>query len=215
MPIIFGLEIHPKVVRGSEQERKGNLSPYAAVDKGLYRPRLIDPQSRPLPTKDGYISISANTDAQAFAVFDAIGKPELKTDPRLSSVAARFKNTADYFAIRAAGLRQKTTAEWIEIFDRSDVPAMPFQTLDQIMEDPHLKDIGFFETLEHPSEGKIINMKLPNKLSRGARKDFRHAPRIGQQSVEILREAGLADADIAALLQAGAAVDGSAQKPKT
>ena len=171
-------------------------------------PRLIDPQSRPLPTKDGYICISANTNAQAFAVFDAIGKPELKTDPRLSSIAARFKNTADYFAIRAEGLKQKTTAEWIEIFDRTDVPAMPFQTLEQILQDPHLRDIGFFETIEHPSEGKIINMKLPNKLSRGARKDFRHAPKIGQHSVEILREAGFTDADITGLIQSGATVDG-------
>jgi crotonobetainyl-CoA:carnitine CoA-transferase CaiB-like acyl-CoA transferase len=176
-------------------------------------PRLIDPQSRPLPTKDGYICISANTDAQAFAVFDAFGKPELKTDPRLCNVAVRFKNTAFYFATRAEGLKQKTTAEWIEIFDRTDVPAMPFQTLDQIMEDPHLKDIGFFETIEHPTEGKIINMKLPNKLSRGARRDFRHAPKIGQQSVEILREAGLSGVEIDALLASGAALDGN--KPKS
>jgi len=172
-------------------------------------PRLIDPRSRPLPTKDGYICISANTDAQAFAVFDAFGKPELKTDPRLCSVAARFKNTAHYFTVRAEGLKQKTTAEWIEIFDRTDVPAMPFQTLDQIMEDPHLKDVGFFETVEHPTEGKIINMKLPNKLSHGARKDFRHAPLIGQHSVEILREAGLANSEIDQLIAAGGAVDGA------
>ena len=170
-------------------------------------PRLVDPQSRPLPTKDGYICISANTDAQAFAVFDAIGRPELKTDSRLSSVSARFKNTADYFAIRAQGLKQKTTQEWMEIFDSNDVPAMPFQTLDQIMDDPHLKDIGFFETLEHPTEGKIINMKLPNKLSHGARKDFRHAPKIGQHSAEILREAGYGDKAISDLIQSGAAVD--------
>lgn len=175
-------------------------------------PRLIDPQSRPLPTKDGYICISANTNDQAFAVFDAIGKPELKTDPRLSTVRARFENTALYFATRAEGLKQKTTAEWMEIFDRTDVPAMPFQTLEQIMDDPHLKDVGFFETIEHPTEGKIVNMKLPNKLSRGARKDFLPAPKIGQQTKEILREAGLDDAQIAALVQSGAAVDGSMQQ---
>jgi len=175
-------------------------------------PRLIDPQARPLPTKDGYICVSANTDAQAHAVFDAIGRPELKTDPRLAKVAARFQNTALYFSIRAEGLKQKTTAEWIAIFDRSDVPAMPFQTLEQIMEDPHLKDVEFFETIEHPTEGSIINMKLPNKLSRGARKDFLPAPKIGQQSIEILREAGLSDADIDALLASGATVDGSTPK---
>lgn len=171
-------------------------------------PRLIDPQSRPLPTKDGWVCVSANTDGQAFAVFDAIGRPELKTDPRFNTVAARFKNTPEYFSIRAEGLKKKTTAEWIEIFDRTDVPAMPFQTLDQIMEDPHLKDIGFFEKLDHPTEGKIWNMKLPNKFSRGARKDFRHAPKIGEQSIEVLREAGLADADIEALIANGATLDG-------
>lgn len=171
-------------------------------------PRLVDPQARPLPTKDGWVCVSANTDGQAFAVFDAIGKPELKTDPRFNTVAARFKHTPEYFSIRAEGLKKKTTAEWMEIFDRTDVPAMPFQTLDQIMEDPHLKDIGFFEKLDHPTEGRIWNMKLPNKLSRGARKDFRHAPKIGEQSLEVLREAGLSDADINALLASGATLDG-------
>jgi crotonobetainyl-CoA:carnitine CoA-transferase CaiB-like acyl-CoA transferase len=171
-------------------------------------PRLIDPQARPLPTKDGYICISANTNEQAFAVFDAIGRPELKTDPRLCSLPQRVKNTALYFSIRAEGLKQKTTAEWMEIFDRTDVPAMPFQTLDEIMADPHLADVGFFDTVEHPSEGKIINMKLPNKLSRGTRTDIRYAPLIGEHSAEILREAGLSDADIDALVHGGAAVDG-------
>ncbi|MGE4112236.1 MAG: CaiB/BaiF CoA transferase family protein [Burkholderiales bacterium] len=175
-------------------------------------PRLTDPQARPLPTKDGWVCVSANTDGQAFAVFDAIGRPELKSDPRFNTVAARFKNTPEYFSIRAEGLKKKTTAEWIEIFDRTDVPAMPFQTLDQIMEDPHLKDIGFFEKLDHPTEGKIWNMKLPNKLSRGARRDFRHAPKIGEHSLEVLQEAGLSEAEIAALLANGATLDGRPAK---
>jgi len=171
-------------------------------------PRLIDPAARPLPTRDGYICISANTNAQAFAVFDAIGRPELKTDPRLDSIAARFKHTSEYFRIRAEGLKQKTTAEWLGIFERSDVPAMPYQTLDDLMQDPHLKDVGLLQLIEHPTEGKVWSMGLPNKLSGGARKDFLPAPKIGQQSVEILREAGYSDADIAKLLAAGATLDG-------
>jgi len=175
-------------------------------------PRLIDPAQRPLPTRDGYICISANTNAQAFAVFDAIGRPELKTDPRLNSIAARFKNTAEYFRIRAEGLKQKTTAEWLEIFERTDVPAMPYQTLDELMQDPHLKDIGLLQLIEHPTEGKVWNMGLPNKLSGGARQDFLPAPKVGQHSVEILREAGYSDADIAQLLAAGATLDGRLEK---
>ncbi len=174
---------------------------------GTGDPRLLDPQARPLATKDGWICISGNTDAQAFAIFDAIGRPELKSDPRFNTVAARFKHTGEYFALRAEGLKQKTTAEWIEIFG-NDVPAMPFQTLDQLMADPHLKDIGFFQLIDHPTEGKIWSMALPNRLSGGVRRDFRHAPKIGQDSVEILREAGYGDAEIERLIASGATLDG-------
>ncbi len=175
-------------------------------------PRLLDAEARPLPTQDGWICISGNTDGQAFAIFDAIGKPELKTDPRFNSVAARFKNTPEYFRIRAEGLREKTTAEWLKIFDATNVPAMPFQTLDELMQDPHLKDIGFFSLIEHPTEGRIRNMRLPNKLSGGVRRDFRPAPKIGEHSIEILREAGYDDAAIEAMVASSATVDGRPQK---
>ena len=171
-------------------------------------PRLIDPQARPLPTRDGWICISANTDAQAFAIFDAIGRPELRTDPRFESVAARFRNTGEYFSIRAEGLKRKTTAEWIEILDRADVPAMPFQTLEQLMDDPHLADVGFFQRIDHPTEGAIWNMALPNRISGGARRDFRPAPKIGQDSVALLRELGYAETEIDSMIASGATVDG-------
>ena len=46
----------------------------------------------PSATLDGYINLSANTNDQVFALFEEIGRPELKTDPRFSSVAARFQN---------------------------------------------------------------------------------------------------------------------------
>ena len=171
-------------------------------------PRLLDPQARPLPTRDGWICISANTDAQAFAIFDAIGRPELKTDPRFASIAARFRNTAEYFSIRAEGLKRKTTAEWIEILDRADVPAMPFQTLEQLMDDPHLADVGFFERIDHPTEGPIWNMALPNRISGGVRRDFRPAPKIGQDSVPLLRELGYGATEIDSMIASGATVDG-------
>jgi crotonobetainyl-CoA:carnitine CoA-transferase CaiB-like acyl-CoA transferase len=171
-------------------------------------PRLIDPNARPLKTKDSWVCISANTNAQAFAVFEAIGRPELKDDPRFNTVAARFKNVRDYFAIRAEGLLQKTTAEWMEIFDRLDVPAMPYHTLDSLMEDPHLTEIGFFQLRDHPTEGKIRNMRLPNKTSFSPREQWQGAPKLGQHSVEVLQEAGLSEGEIAALIGNGGVIDG-------
>jgi crotonobetainyl-CoA:carnitine CoA-transferase CaiB-like acyl-CoA transferase len=175
-------------------------------------PRLLDPQAKPLATKDGWICVSANTQTQAFALFDAIGRPELKTDPRFSSIPARFKNVGEYFRIRAEALKEKTTAEWLEAFDDCDVPAMPYHTLDSLMEDPHLNDVGLFEKVEHPTEGTVVNLALPNKLSRGARSDFTPAPKLGQHSVEILRELGYADEDIKRLLDGQVIVDGRLQK---
>ena len=175
-------------------------------------PRLFDPGARPVPTRDGYICISANTDAQAFAVFDAIGKPEYKTDPRFSSVAARFKHVPEYFAARAEGMKQKTAAEWIAIFDQVDVPAMQYHTLESLMDDPHLKDVGFFRKFEHPTEGRMIDMALPNKSTAGSRTDFMPAPKVGQHTVEVLREAGYDQAAIDAMVAGGIAVDGRLEK---
>jgi crotonobetainyl-CoA:carnitine CoA-transferase CaiB-like acyl-CoA transferase len=176
-------------------------------------PRLFDAGNKPVPTQDGWISISANTNAQMFALFDAIGRPELKTDPRFSSVTARFANVTELYAIRNAGLKQKTTREWLGLFDALDIPALPYHTLDSLMEDPHLDDVGFFQKMEHPTEGKIVNMALPNKTSFGGRKDFLPAPKIGQHSVEILREIGYDDAAIEAMIAGATTFDGRIDSP--
>jgi len=176
-------------------------------------PRLFDPGNKPVPTKDGWISISANTNAQMFALFDAIGRPELKTDPRFCSVTARFANVTELYVIRNQGLKQKTTAEWLELFDQLGIPAMPYHTLDSLMEDPHLNDVGFFQKVEHPTEGKIINMALPSKTSFGSREAFLPAPKMGQHSVEILREIGYDDAAIEAMIAGGITLDGHLGAP--
>jgi crotonobetainyl-CoA:carnitine CoA-transferase CaiB-like acyl-CoA transferase len=176
-------------------------------------PRLLDPLNKPLPTRDGWISLSANTNEQAFGLFDAIGRPELKSDPRFSSVEARFANVKEYFRIRAEALKTKTTGEWLELLGRADVPAMPYHTLDSLLEDPHLRDVGFFEVKDHPTEGRTRSMRLPNKWSSGTRREWSPAPKLGQHSVEVLREAGYDDAAIESMIAAGATVDGRLSKP--
>jgi len=179
--------------------------PWADPAKAYGDPRVLDPVDPLIPTRDGYVCISANTDAQAFALFAAIGRPELKDDARFCSVGARFKHVREYFAIRAEGLQQKTSAEWLEIFDRMDVPAAPYHTLESLQQDPHLRDVGFFQRVEHPTEGAIWNMRPANKLSGGARSDFTPAPKLGQHTREILAEAGYSPAEIESLLTSGAA----------
>jgi crotonobetainyl-CoA:carnitine CoA-transferase CaiB-like acyl-CoA transferase len=167
--------------------------------------RLLSPNYRPLPTKDGYITIRPNTNLQAFAFFDAIGRPELKTDPRFNSAASRTKNAAAYFEVQKEGLDQKTTDEWVELFDKLDVPAARYNSIDDLLTDPHLKDVGFYKEEDHPTEGRLRRTRLANIFSGGAREDETHAPRLGEHTREVLAEAGYAQAEIDDLLAAGAA----------
>ena len=169
--------------------------------------RLLSPDYRPLPTLDGYITVGPNTNPQAFAFFDAIGRPELKDDPRFDSAASRTENAAEYFAVRAAGLLQKTTAVWLDIFDKLDVPAAAYNTIDGLLEDPHLKDIGFYEEIDHPSQGRILKTKTPNTFTGGMRENSLPAPLIGEQTREVLADLGFTADDIKEMLASGAAIE--------
>lgn len=166
--------------------------------------RVLDPGARPIATKDGHICISANTDAQAFAFFDAIGRPALRDDPRFNSVKARYDNVGEYFALREASLKTRTTAEWLEIFDAADVPAGCSHTLESLMKDLHLEDVGLFQTRTHPVEGAITDISLPNRADDLARNDYGFPPTQGEQSAAILEELGYSRAEIEALSANGA-----------
>ncbi len=168
---------------------------------GTGDPRVMNAEARPLPTKDGFICVSANTDPQAFAFFEAVGRPELKSDPRFCSVAARMRYVKDYYEFRGQALRDKTTDEWMALFERDSVPAMPYHTFESLMEDPHLADVGLLEQVEHPEEGTIWNVKPANTFKHGGhRDDYRPPPSTGEHTEEVLREFGFDDAEIGAVM---------------
>ena len=168
-------------------------------------PRLLNEFYAPSKTLDGYLALSANTDAQVFPLFDAMGLSHLKTDPRFCTVAARFKNVHENYRLRAEGLKKQTTAYWLELCRRHDIPAAPYHTLESLIDDPHLADVGLLQRREHPTEGTILDLVPANTLSGGARSDWLPAPHLGEQTEAILRETGFAPAEIAALLAEGAA----------
>lgn len=159
-------------------------------------PRVLDKNNAPIPTKDGYICVSANTDQQAYGLFDAIGRSELKSDPKFSTVAARFQHVGEYFELRRLALAQRTTAEWMELFEQYDVPAAPFNTLESLLSDPHLQDVGIFCRRAHPTEGTIYDITPANTMSYGMREEWIPAPQLGQHTRQVLAEIGLSEAEI-------------------
>jgi crotonobetainyl-CoA:carnitine CoA-transferase CaiB-like acyl-CoA transferase len=121
--------------------------------------RLLSPHNRPVQTKDGWISFTINTNKQVQAFLDAVGRSELKDDPRFASVAARAQNVGLWFEIRGAPLTTRTTDEWLKIFHASDIAAMPCHTIETLQQDPHLMAAGLLGRETHPTEGETVTIR--------------------------------------------------------
>ena len=100
---------------------------------------------------------------------------------------------------------QRTTAEWLAIFEARDVPAARYNSIDDLFADPHLADIGFFEREEHPSEGPIRRTKVANTFHGGMREDRLPAPRLGEHTRAVLVAVGYSATEIEAMVASGAA----------
>lgn len=96
------------------------------------------------------------------------------------------------------------SSQWIEIFRKLDIAAMPLHTLETLIEDPHLKESGFFEIIEHPTEGAIVNTVIPSYWSKNAPNPPSPAPSLGQNTIDVLLENGYTDEEIQFLISSGA-----------
>jgi len=177
-------------------------------DAGYHR--TLSPSRRPYATKDGHLGVLAFTDAQWAAMARLAGRPELATDPRFASVPLRLMNVDALYAELAAVLATRTTAEWLAEMDRADIPAMPVNGPEALRQDPHLAAVRFWQLREHESEGTVRMTDVPVGMSRSPGGIRRLAPRLGQHSVEILRQAGLPEPEIAAMIDSGATEQGEA-----
>jgi crotonobetainyl-CoA:carnitine CoA-transferase CaiB-like acyl-CoA transferase len=161
--------------------------------------RILAPDRRPYQTKDGYVCALIYNDKQWKGFLELIGKPEMFRAKEYASQEARSQNYAKAYAFVAEELKKRSTDEWLTAFERADIPVQRMNSLDDIVADPHLAAIGYLKTVEHPSEGRIKVLAVPSEWSESAPEYRRHAPRLGEHTAEVLREAGLAEEKISAL----------------
>ncbi len=91
----------------------------------------------------------------------------------------------------------------MKLLEENDVPVMPMHDLRSALEDPHLQATSFFSITDHPSEGRIRQMRMPMTWSDSQPGPERHAPRLGEHSVEVLQQVGFSDAEIEQLIEQG------------
>ena len=163
---------------------------------------------KPYPTSDGHLCVLVYNDKQWRSFLGAIGRPELMNDARYATQASRAANIHDIYAFLTELFRTRSTAEWIRLLESVDIPVAPMNSVEDVVHDPHLTQSGFFTTEQHPSEGALRAMRTPTTWSRSRPGIPRPAPRLGEHSAEVLREAGYSDAQIAEMAKSGATILG-------
>jgi crotonobetainyl-CoA:carnitine CoA-transferase CaiB-like acyl-CoA transferase len=189
----------------------GGLTFDPPLDHGGYA-RLLAPKRRPYRTKDGYLCALIYNDKQWRSFFAAIGRPGMQ-DERFRDHASRIRHIREIYAEVAEIFATRTTAEWMALLEEADIPYTPLRTVEGLLDDPHLAATGFFSHVEHPSEGTIKSMRTPTTWSDSKAESPRPAPVLGEHSLEILRELGLAEESIDALFAEGIAHGPQAAAP--
>jgi crotonobetainyl-CoA:carnitine CoA-transferase CaiB-like acyl-CoA transferase len=148
--------------------------------------RLLSRTRGPYATRDGHLSLVVYTDRHWRSFTALVGCPSLlDSDPRFASQESRTRHAEAAGSLLAGFLPSRSTAEWLEALHEVDIPACPVNSLNDLFSDPHLQAVGFFEEIEHPTEGKLKVCRFPVRFSESPSSLQRLAPNLGEHNGEV------------------------------
>jgi crotonobetainyl-CoA:carnitine CoA-transferase CaiB-like acyl-CoA transferase len=169
--------------------------------------RLLSKDRKPYKTLDGYVAILPYMNAHWETFCTLSGRTDLLEDPRFRTMGDRTRNIDDTYAETARIMATRSTQEWLDLFGGTNVPINRVSSLEELADDPHLRETGFWKFTDHPTEGRLRGTAFPvNFFGTPVDETRRHAPRLGEHTRELLREAGYDEQRIEAMLASGAAV---------
>lgn len=186
-----------------------------ASDMGAYtfRDKPIEPERAAsfidliYETADGYMTVSTMSNAEWGAFCRAVGREDMVADPRFATPVARDENVDERLQFIQDNLRARPAAEWLEILPAHGVPCAPALRRRDLLDHPQVLASEILLESEHPVAGPLRQTRPAARFSGTVLAPPRGAPLIGQHNMEVLREAGLSDDEITALVSSGAVGD--------
>jgi crotonobetainyl-CoA:carnitine CoA-transferase CaiB-like acyl-CoA transferase len=179
------------------------------ISRPLYT-RVVSPYRRPYSTTTDYISALVHTDHHFQKFCDIIGRPELKSDDRFLNVNGRIRNVNAYYQFLESEFAKRSANEWVTLLEAAEIPVQKIISTDELFKDPHLKQVGFFKEIEQQEVGTLRVPGSPVHFSETPARVCAGVPRLGEHTIELLRQAEQSADDIEALLASGAALSSPA-----
>lgn len=153
--------------------------------------RSINKNRKPYPTKDGYIGLVPYNDGQWEKFFELGGKPGVFQEPRFANYKERTKNITALYGLIEEIAATKTSEEWLELLDKHNIPAMRYNKIGDVLNDPHLTQVGFWEEREGEKIGKYRTIKHPVHYSASPANFYADPPTLGADNDEVRRAIGM------------------------
>jgi CoA:oxalate CoA-transferase len=155
-------------------------------------------------TQDGYVNIAANQQKQWEDLAEALGVPELKTDPRFQERDTRKANRKQLTPLLEDKLVQKSTVHWVDALNEKGIPTGDIYGLEKALLQPQSEHRQVIATVKEPGIGDIKLFNLTAKFSKTPAGIDAPPPRLSANTEEILKGLGYGQNDISALKAKGA-----------
>src|SRR6266403_1431107 len=152
-------------------------------------------------TSDGYINIATTGGRIWERCAQAIGAPELLTNPDYATAPSRSKNRDALNAAIGKLTAKKSTETWVSELNAAGVPCGPIYAIDQMFEDAQVKHLGIAQVVPYEDDRHIRLVGQPVTLSRTPSRMSSRPPEFGEQTEEVLAEFGFGQDEIADLRQ--------------
>lgn len=139
-----------------------------------------------LPTRDGAINVACGNDELWRRYCELAGLGALLRDPRFATNPLRVQHWSELEQLLHETMRARTSAEWTALLRPAGVPVGPIQTIDQLMQDPHVLARDMLVELTHPVAGTVKVPGTPLKFSETAAQVSEPAPLLGQHNEAVL-----------------------------